>query len=64
MIWDENMIKYAHDRICAKYQPRECNKCPLERFNGCKVGIIINEIKAWSKDNIPEQRLLAKRGIE
>ena len=61
MIWDENMIRYAYDRICTKYRPRGCNKCPLERFNGCQVGIIINEIKEWSEANISESRVEGKR---
>lgn len=61
MIWDESMIKYAHQKMCNKFRPWECGKCPLKRFNGCQVGIMINEIKEWARKNISEDRLLAKK---
>ena len=25
----EGQLKYIHDRMCKKYKPRDCDKCPL-----------------------------------
>ena len=61
MIWDEAMIRYATDRMCRKYSPRECHKCPLERWSECRVVIMIEEVKKWADSNIPEDVLEAKR---
>ena len=60
MVWNEIVIKYVHDRMCRKYRPWNCSKCPLEKWKGCKVGIMINEMKDWAKDNISEDVIKAK----
>lgn len=55
MIWNETAIKYVHDRMCNKYKPWECKKCPLERWSGCQVEIMIDEVKEWANKNIPKE---------
>ena len=60
----EEQLKYIHDRMCAKYRPRNCDKCPLSKWrNGCQVGIMINVIKEWAKDNISEDILRRKSDV-
>lgn len=59
----EEQLKYIHDRMCAKYRPRDCDKCPLGKWkNGCQVGIMINIMKDWAKDNIDSRILEEKNG--
>ena len=64
MIWTEGMIKYAHDRLCTKYRPWDCHKCPLEKWEGCRIGIMINELKEWGEKNILPEVLESKRARE
>lgn len=59
----EEHLKYIHDRMCAKYRPRDCDKCPLSKWrNGCQVGIMINIMKDWAKNNIDSRILEEKNG--
>ena len=58
----EAQLRYIHDRMCKKYRPRDCNQCPLSKWkNGCHVGIMMNVMKDWAKDNIDE-RILEEKG--
>ena len=54
-MWDEAQIKYAATRVCNKYKPWNCCKCPLARWNVCNLGIMIDEVKEWANKNIPEE---------
>ena len=59
-MWNETVINYVHDRVCRKYSPWECSKCPLEKWNGCKIGLMINDLKEWAEKNISKDVIEAK----
>ena len=61
MIWDETMIKYAARRMCNKHQPRNCRGCKLKEKGGCRLGLLIDEVKEWAKQNIPQEVLEGRR---
>jgi hypothetical protein len=63
MIWTENTIKYVHDRLCTKYRSWDCKKCPLERWDGCRIGLMLNELKDWAEKNISEDVLRRKSDV-
>lgn len=64
MGWDEAMIRYALDRLCTKMRPWGCDRCPLERWKGCWMGIQINALKEWAEKNISPEILEEKRASE
>lgn len=57
----ESQIKYIHNKMCNKYRPWECSKCPLEKLEGCKLGIQIDIVKEWARKNVSEDAPKARR---